>query len=81
MQAREFMVGTWTYAKADFPLWVKWVVREDGTMDAYESHPIDDNWGSPKTCHWEILSDKYGLHFPRSRVARQASRASLGPSK
>ena len=22
-----------------------------------------------------------GLHFPRSRVARQASRASLGPSK
>ncbi len=60
VQAREFMVGTWTYAKADFPLWVKWVVREDGTMDAYEAHPIDDNWGSPKTCHWEILSDKYG---------------------
>ena len=42
------MVGTWTYAKADFPLWVKWVVREDGTMDAYESHPIDDNWGKPQ---------------------------------
>jgi len=60
VQAREFMVGTWTYAKADLPLWVKWVVREDGIMDAYEAHPIDDNWGSPKTCHWEILSDKYG---------------------
>jgi len=71
--ARSKMIGTWTFTEAldfssgkPFPFeWVKWDIREDGTMTAWHASPADNDWGKGETKHYEIITDKYASNGER----------------
>lgn len=74
-EARNFMIGTWTYTGPDFNLknlipqnsangpgvniWMKWVVNEDGTVVKYKAPASSDAWGLGKKASWEVKTGKF----------------------
>ena len=62
--ARKFMVGTWTCTGTKLTIgsstmWIKWVIKEDGTMEDYAAEAAGDDWGVPKIHQWDIKTGKY----------------------
>lgn len=39
--------------------WIKWVVRDDGTMLKYRAPVVADDWGTPETAKWSITTGKF----------------------
>jgi hypothetical protein len=63
-EAGRFMTGTWTYTGPgwDFggrSIWVKWVVKSDGTLLKYMAPAVADNWGQPERETWQITAEKF----------------------
>ncbi|WP_031436626.1 hypothetical protein [Methylobacter tundripaludum] len=70
--AKSQMIGTWTYAEPldfnndPFPYeWVKWEIREDGTMTAWHASPSDANWPEGETKKYEVITDKFSNNGER----------------
>jgi len=63
--AKAKMIGTWTFTKplyttGAFPFeWVKWEIRDDGTMTAWHAAPTDNDWGKGETKRYEVITDKF----------------------
>ncbi|WP_445368837.1 hypothetical protein ACH5Y9_05465 [Methylomonas sp. BW4-1] len=63
--AKSKMLGTWTYTQplyttGAFPFeWVKWEIRDDGTMTAWHAAPTDNDWGKGETKRYEVITDKF----------------------
>jgi hypothetical protein len=62
-EASQRMVGTWTYTERvgdDYPWWVKWTIRSDGTTIQCEARPSDDDWGvCTERKESKFVTDKY----------------------
>lgn len=62
-EASQRMVGTWTYTEPvsdDYPWWVKWTIRPDGTTVQCEARPSDNDWGAcTERKESKFVSDKY----------------------
>lgn len=70
--AQNKMIGVWTYTEpinfgADpFPFdWVKWDIRNDGTMAVWHASPTKDNWGEVQKVKYEIISGKFAANGER----------------
>lgn len=85
--ARRYAVGTWVYAE---PLdrdnqyvgqWIKWVVHEDGNIDAYYAYPRDDSWGQPERVQGVVFTDKYdtGERYYAIQITHTAQVAYIRP--
>jgi hypothetical protein len=63
--AKSKMIGTWTFTKplyttSAFPFeWVKWEIKDDGTMTAWHAAPTDNDWGKGETKRYEVITDKF----------------------
>lgn len=61
--ASKRMVGTWTYTEPvsdDYPWWVKWTIRPDGTTVTCEARPSDNDWGAcTERKDSRFVTDKY----------------------
>lgn len=84
-EARRFMVGTWIYTGQEVQemgsIWIKWVIKEDGTMEDYWAEPIADGWGEPRIQEWEIVTAKYsntGKRYYALQIKGQVVRALIG---
>lgn len=79
--AEKYVIGTWTYSGTNYRfseqvgfttydryLWIKWVIKEDGTVLQYKIQPDADNWGEPTESRWSISTGKFsdtGTRFYR----------------
>lgn len=61
--ASQRMVGTWTYTEPvsdDYPWWVKWTIRKDGSTIQCEARPSDNDWGAcTERRGSKFVTDKY----------------------
>ena len=59
--ARSFVIGTWTYTGVteDGNFWLKWVIKDDWTMEYYAALPTANDWGAPIIYRWSIVTEKY----------------------
>ncbi len=65
--AHRFVLGTWTFTGRERRVrepegrWVKWVVREEGTLDEYMPSRTASDWGTPTTFKYEVFTGKDGV--------------------
>ncbi len=63
--AKQYVVGTWVFTAPltlEMPhvvSWQRWIIRDDGTVDIFETPPASDSWGKPVTRQYEIATAKY----------------------
>ena len=62
-KAKEYAIGIWTGSEevmAGYVSWSKYVIKGDGTFDAYSAAANADSWGSPLfSGTWEAGTAKY----------------------
>ena len=59
-------------------MWLRWIVKSDGTVEQFSAPAVADDWGNPETEKWNIETDKFsdtGERFYAFRIGDNSAKA------